>query len=611
MSFMSFAIPVPEGANPGRTPVIAGRRCADRDRGGRSRARKETGSASGVLAALLRIALLAACCLTTTARMAAAEGSHDAAVATAHPLATGAAFEILEQGGNAFDAAVSAAAALAVVEPYSSGLGGGGFWLLHRVADARTVMLDGRERAPLDAHRDLYLDGEGNVIEGASVNGPLAAGIPGVPAALERLAHDYGRLPLARSLAPAIRLAREGFAVDARYRFLAERRLEALRASPAAAGVFLQDGRVPEPGYRLVQPDLALTLERIAEEGARGFYRGALAARLVEGVRRAGGIWRIEDLERYRTVEREPVRIRYRDAEIVSAAPPSSGGLVLGIILNVLSHFDLAAMSEAARVHHIVEAMRRAYRDRAEYMGDPDHVRIPSARLLSAEYAVALAGAIAPDRATPSAAVSGDVTPRGADTTHYSIVDAEGNRIGATLSINFPFGSGFMVEGTGVLLNDEMDDFAAKPGVPNLYGLVGGDANAVAPGKRMLSSMSPTFVESGGRTAVLGTPGGSRIITMVLLGILGFLDGANAERMVSAPRYHHQYLPDAVSFEPGALTVPVQRELQALGHAPKPRTRTWGNMHVVIRHQRTRTLEAASDPRGGGHARVASIPRRK
>ena len=608
---MNFAIPVPEGANPGEPPVIAGRRCADHDRGGPSRPCKETGSVPGVLAALLRTALLAVCCLTTTVRTAAAEGSHDAAVATAHPLATAAAFEILEQGGNAFDAAVSAAAALAVVEPHSSGLGGGGFWLLHRVADARTVMLDGRERAPFDAHRDLYLDGDGNVIEGASVNGPLAAGIPGVPAALERLAHDYGRLPLARSLAPAIRLAREGFAVDARYRFLAERRLAALRASHAAAGVFLQGGRVPAPGYRLVQPDLALTLERIAEEGARGFYRGALAARLVEGVRRAGGIWRIEDLERYRTVEREPVRIRYRDAEIVSAAPPSSGGLVLGIILNVLSHFDLAAMGEAARVHHIVEAMRRAYRDRAEYMGDPDHVRIPSARLLSAEYAAALAGAIAPDRATSSAAVSGDVTPQGADTTHYSIVDAEGNRVGATLSINYPFGSGFMVEGTGVLLNDEMDDFAAKPGVPNLYGLVGGDANAVAPGKRMLSSMSPTFVESGGRMAVLGTPGGSRIITMVLLGILEFLDGANAERMVSAPRYHHQYLPDAVSFEPGALTVPVQRELRALGHELKPRTRTYGNMHVVIRDQRTRTLEAASDPRGVGHARVASIPRRR
>ena len=472
-------------------------------------------------------------------------------------------------------------------------------------------MLDGRERAPLDAHRDLYLDGDGNVIAGASVDGPLAAGIPGVPAALEHLARDYGRLPLARSLAPAIRLAREGFVVGARYRFLAERRLEALEASPAAAGVFLRHGRVPEPGYRLVQPDLAMTLERIAEEGAHGFYRGALAARLVEGVRRAGGIWRTEDLERYRVAERDPVRIRYRGAEIVSAAPPSSGGLVLGIILNVLSHFDLAAMSEAARVHHVVEAMRRAYRDRAEYMGDPDHVRVPSSRLLGADHAAALAATIAPDRATPGAAAPGDAAPGGTDTTHYSIVDAEGNRVAATLSINYPFGSGFMVEGTGVLLNDEMDDFAAKPGVPNLYGLVGGDANAIAPGKRMLSSMSPTFVESGGRVAVLGTPGGSRIITMVLLGILEFLDGANAERMVSAPRYHHQYLPDAISFEPDALTAPAQRQLRALGHELKPRTRTYGNMHVVIRDQRSRTLEAASDPRGGGQARVAPAALRK
>ena len=557
---------------------------------------------------LPRVALLVFCCLAAPIPAGAEERARNAAVATAHPLATDAAFEILERGGNAFDAAVAAAGALAVVEPYSSGMGGGGFWLLYRADDGKTVMLDGRERAPLDAHRDLYLDNDGNVIKDASINGALAAGIPGTPAALEHLARHYGRLPLARSLAPAIRLAREGFAVNELYRVQATLRLDALKASPAAAAVFLQDGQVPEPGYRIVQPDLAATLERIAEQGARGFYRGAPAARLVEGMRRNGGIWRTEDLEQYRVVEREPVRIRYHGAEIVSAAPPSSGGLVLGIILNQLSHFDLAAMSEAVRVHHVVEAMRRAYRDRAEYMGDPDHVEMPTERLLSTDYALALAATIVPDRATPDATNPLDVAPQGADTTHYSIIDAEGNRVGATLSINYAFGSGFMVEGTGVLLNDEMDDFVAKPGVPNLYGLVGADANAIAPGKRMLSSMSPTFVENGDRLAILGTPGGSRIITMVLLGTFHVLEGASAEEIVRAPRYHHQYLPDAISFEPGALTPHVQQQLQKFGHTLNPNDQPYGNMHVVIRDNRSHALQAASDPRGAGQARVAPTP---
>lgn len=546
--------------------------------------------------------------LTAPTSAGAEERARHAAVATAHPLATDAAFEIFERGGNAFDAAVAAASVLAVVEPYSSGLGGGGFWLLYRADDGKTVMLDGRERAPIDVRRDLYLDDDGNVITDASINGALAAGIPGTPAALERLARDYGRLPLARSLAPAIRLAREGFAVNELYRAQATLRLDALKASPDAAAVFLQDGQVPEPGHRIIQPDLATTLERIAEQGARGFYHGAPAARLVEGVRRNGGIWRTEDLEQYRVVEREPVRIRYHGAEIVSAAPPSSGGLVLGIILNQLSHFDLTAMSEAVRVHHVVEAMRRAYRDRAEYMGDPDHVEMPSERLLSADYAAALAATIMPDRATPNVADPLNVAPRGADTTHYSILDAEGNRVGATLSINYAFGSGFMVEGTGVLLNDEMDDFVAKPGVPNLYGLVGADANAIAPGKRMLSSMSPTFVEAGDRLAILGTPGGSRIITMVLLGVFHFLEGASAEEIVRAPRYHHQYLPDAINFEPGALTPHVQQQLQNFGHTLNLNDTTYGNMHVVIRDNRSHALQAASDPRGAGRARVAPTP---
>lgn len=558
----------------------------------------------GVFVAAVRVVLVVVCCL---AAAATAASEREAAVATAHPLATDAAFEVLEQGGNAFDAAVAVAAALAVVEPYSSGLGGGGFWLLHRVDDDKTVMLDGRERAPLDADRDLYLDDDGNVIKGASIDGALAAGIPGLAAALEHLARDYGRLPLARSLAPAIRLARDGFEVDEAYRAMARLRLDALKASPAAASVFLHEGRVPPPRHRIVQPDLAETFRLIAGHGAAGFYEGALAARLVEGVRRAGGIWRLEDLAQYRAVEREPIRIRYRSAEIVSAAPPSSGGLVMGIVFNILARFNLAAMRGADRVHHVVEAMRRAYRDRAEHMGDPDYVEMPVERMLSRDYAVSLAATIRAGRATPGTGAPSGGVQEGEDTTHYSIMDGEGNRVGATLSINYGFGSGFMVEGTGVLLNDEMDDFVAKPGVPNLYGLVGGEANAIEPGKRMLSSMSPTFVTDSRRIAVIGTPGGSRIITMVLLGILKFLEGEGAAQIVRAPRYHHQYLPDEISFEPDAMSSRTMRHLQDFGHHLKPRTERYGNMQMVILDRRSGTMQAASDPRGVGAARVETL----
>jgi len=599
---------------------------------------------------LVRVVVAAVACLAAAAAFA---GGREAAVATAHPAATDAAFEMLEQGGNAFDAAVAAAAALAVVEPYSSGFGGGGFWLLHRAADGKTVMLDGRERAPLDAHRDLYLDADGNPIPRASIDGALAAGIPGLAAALEHLARDYGRLPLARSLAPAVRLARDGFEVDDAYRAMARRRLDALRASPAAAAVFLHNGQAPPPRHRVVQPDLAETLELVARRGAAGFYKGALAARLVDGVRRAGGIWQLEDLAQYRVAEREPVSISYRGAGIVSAAPPSSGGLVMGIAFNILGRFNLAEMTEANRVHHIAEAMRRAYRDRAEYMGDPDYVEMPVARLLSGEYAASLAASIQPGRATPGAVAplgegngagtgagadtgdgagagqrkgatgvrgggdadesgggasggqgAGGNAGEGKDTTHYSIMDGDGNRVGATLSINYGFGSGFMVEGTGVLLNDEMDDFVAKPGVPNIYGLVGGEANAIAPGKRMLSSMSPTFVTDGRRTAVIGTPGGSRIITMVLLGILKFLEGGSAEQIVQTPRYHHQYLPDEISFEPAALPPQTVQQLQTFGHRLTPRTEPYGNMQIVIHDRDNGAMQAASDPRGVGAARV-------
>lgn len=536
----------------------------------------------------------------------AADGPGRNAIASAHPAATAAGHEILQAGGNAFDAAVAVSAALAVVEPYSSGIGGGGFWLIHRAEDGFTTMLDGRERAPLAAHRDMYLDASGEVIPRASVDGPLAAGIPGEPAALAHLAETYGKLPLAESLAPAIRLAEEGFTVDAHYRRMAGFRLEALRASEDATRLFLRGANVPEEGTIIRQLELAATLRALAERGHDGFYKGEIAEKLVNGVRAGGGIWSLEDLADYEIVEREPVRGEYRGITVTAAAPPSSGGVVLVEALNILEGYDLAGMDAATRTHVIVEAMRRAYRDRAEYLGDPDYVDMPISRLTHPQYAAGLRAGIRLDRATPSSLLPGvvDSTPKGEDTTHFSIIDGDGNRVAATLSINYPFGSAWVVPGTGVLLNDEMDDFSAKPGVPNVYGLVGAEANAIEPGKRMLSSMTPTFLDDGERIAVVGTPGGSRIISMVLLAALEFSEGKDAKAMVERRRFHHQFLPDAIQFEPLAFDEALQLELQARGHELQPLDASYGNMHVVIWDREKRRVEAASDGRGVGKAEV-------
>jgi gamma-glutamyltranspeptidase/glutathione hydrolase len=519
-----------------------------------------------------------------------------AVIASAHPLATAAGHDILNKGGNAFDAAVAIAAALAVVEPASSGLGGGGFWLLHRARDGYEIMLDGRERAPLAATADMYLDKNGDVAERLSLDGPLAAAIPGTPAALARVARRYGRLPLAQSLAPAIRLAREGFAVSAHYQAVAEVRHAVLQSSDAGK-VLLDDGFVPEPGFILRQPQLADTLERIASHGRDGFYAGDMAKRLVEGVRAAGGIWTLEDLAKYKVVERQPVRGRYRGMTITSAAPPSSGGIVLVEMLNLLAAGPpLATLSKSARDARVIEAMRLAYRDRARYLGDPDFVSMDVRKLLSPSYAKGLL------RERPPLT---DARPRpaGTDTTHFSVMDRDGNRAAVTLSLNTLFGSGFMPPGTGVVLNNEMDDFVAKPGVANTYGLVGNQANAIAPGKRPLSSMTPTFLETPDAVAVLGTPGGSRIISMVLLAALEFSEGRGSVRdWVSLPRFHHQYLPDEVEYEPGAFSREEIAALEAQGYRLKLREAGYGNMQALVWYKKADRVEAASDPRGEGSA---------
>lgn len=527
------------------------------------------------------------------------------AIASAHPVATEAGLAILRAGGNAFDAAVAVSATLAVVEPYSSGIGGGGFWLLHRASDGHQVMIDGRETAPGKARRDMYLDTKGEVIPKLSVNGALAAGIPGEPAALVYMAKHYGRLPLTQSLAPAIRAAREGFEVTPMYQRMAGFRLDALNASTAAAAIFLTNKKVPPLGYRIRQNDLAHTLEQIALHGNAGFYQGKIAKLLIEGTKQAGGIWHQKDLQRYRVKARQPLSGEYKGYKITSVAPPSSGGIALLGILNMLQKDDLNGISRPQRDHLLIEAMRRVYRDRAEFLGDSDFVKVPVKRLTSRQYAKKLRNSIDPAQATPSHTLRPVANPdSGFHTTHFSILDKEGNRVAATLSINYPFGSCFVPPGTGVLLNDEMDDFSAKPGVPNVYGLVGAEANAIAPNKRMLSSMSPTFVESADKLAILGTPGGSRIITMVLHGILAVVEDKNAAEIVAQPRFHHQYLPDVVQFEAGAFSPAELEELRLMGHTFKPLENTYGNMQLILWNKKKNRVSAASDPRGEGKAEV-------
>lgn len=521
-----------------------------------------------------------------------------AAIASANAYATDAGLEVLAQGGNAFDAAVAVSATLGLVEPESSGIGGGGLMLLHLADGDRDVFVDARERAPLAATRDMYLDANGQVRPKSSIDGPLAAAIPGLPAGLAHLSEKYGRVPLSVSLAPAIRLARKGWVMNAKTAQVLPWRSEVLAQSPGARELFLRKGKPVEAGQVLKNPDYARTLERLARDGREGFYAGSLARRLVDGVRGAGGIWTLEDLAQYRAVEREPLRFSHRGFQLVTAPPPSSGGVALAEILNVLSGYDYPAMAQGERTHLVVEAMRRAYRDRAQFLGDPDFVDVPLARMMSLDFAAGLRASIHPHKATPSSLLPpvGPARER-PDTTHFSIIDTEGNLAAVTQTVNLTFGNAFAVPGTGFVLNNEMDDFSAAPGVPNAFGLIGDEANEIAPGKRPLSSMTPTFLSDGERTAAIGTPGGSRIITMVLLGLMDLMDGGGAQAAADRPRYHHQYVPDAILAEPGALPGDVVAQLESMGHTVKIADSTWGNMQVVLWNRRSGEVEAGSDRR--------------
>lgn len=553
------------------------------------------------------LVLLLTALAATTAQAAREPGK--TAIASAHPLATAAGREIIEAGGNAFDAAVAVAAALAVVEPYSSGIGGGGFFLLHRAIGQEDLFIDARERAPLAAHEKLYLDDQGEVIPGKSLNGALAAAIPGAPAALVHLALYYGRLPLDRSLAPAVRLARDGFPVTERYLEMATFRQRELAADPETGNLLLDNGELPVLGHVIRQRDLADTLTQLGRQGTAGFYGGEIADELIEGVRAGGGIWTAEDLAQYRIVERNPIVGRYRDLQIISAPPPSSGGIVLLEALNILEGYPLAELDALDRTHLVVEAMRRAYRDRAEYLGDPDFVDVPVARLTDKAHAREVAADIDMAKATPSSSLKPIAPPKqGNHTTHFSILDGEGNRVAATLSVNYPFGACYTPAGSGVLLNNEMDDFSSRPLTPNAYGLVGVDANAIAPGKRPLSSMTPTFLIAPDRIGILGTPGGSRIISMVLLGTLEFADGKAPESWVSRPRFHHQYLPDEILHEADAFDETTRSTLESRGHVFKLSTRDYGNMQAILWDLESNAVSAAADPRGEGTAEVWATP---
>ena len=499
----------------------------------------------------------------------ALESSRDMVVSAQHA-ASDVGATILAQGGNAIDAAVAVGYALAVTHPCCGNIGGGGFMTIH-LADGRDTFINFREKAPLAAHADLFLDADGNPDAAKSRDGYLAVGVPGTVMGLETARQKYGSLPRARLLAPAIQLAQQGFA-------LAQGDVEVLsaaaaefRAQPNVAAVFLNHGVPYVAGDRLVQKDLAATLRKISDDGVDAFYRGPIAAAVVRASQAHGGILTKTDFEKYTVTESAPISCIYRGYSVISAPPPSSGGVTLCEMLQVLDGYDLRALGHGTgeSLHLMTEAMRYAYRDRNTYLGDPAFIDNPVARLLSPLHMQSIRGHIQPHHATPSTVLgdeaAGDEHPT---TTHYSVVDRFGNAVSVTFTINDDFGAKVIAGDTGFFLNDEMDDFTSKPGSPNMFGLIQGKANAIAPGKRPLSSMTPTIVLKDGKPVlVVGTPGGARIITTVLQVIVNVIDyGMDLQAAVDAPRIHHQWLPDTLAGEPLAISDPAKKSLAAMGY---------------------------------------------
>ena len=523
------------------------------------------------------------------------------AVVTSNALATEAGEKILAEGGNAYDAATTISAMLSVVEPFASGLGGGAFWLIYDAKSNKYKMLDARETAPLQSHKNMYLDENEDIIKNISTLGPLSAGIPGIPAVLSYVNDKYGSKKLSTLLDPAYKAAINGFPVNERYLKGANYKKEWLKKYKETEAIFLDKGEVPQKGWILKQVDLARTIKKIMKDGHKSFYTGSFAKKMVESVQSNGGIWTEEDLNRYKVLEREPVRSTYKGISIIAPGLPSSGGLVLSNALNILAGYELDKLSLTAQKHLIIESLRRAYYERAIKMGDPDFMDNSLEFLLTPSYAAKQRESININYATDNQTLEFADPPyqgQGNDTTHFSVIDKFGNRVAVTQSINFWFGSAFVPKGTGVLLNNEMDDFSIKPGTENGYGLIGYDANAVEPGKRMLSSMTPTFLESERGFVILGTPGGSRIISMILLATLEWINGGDAKSMVSLPRFHHQYHPDYVLYEEEAFMSSEIDELESMGHTFKKSNRQFGNMQIIMWEHENNKIEIASDPRG-------------
>jgi gamma-glutamyltranspeptidase/glutathione hydrolase len=495
-------------------------------------------------------------------------------VVTAQHLATQVGVDVLKRGGNAVDAAVAVGYALAVVYPAAGNLGGGGFMTL-QLADGRKTFLDFREKAPLAASANMYLDQGGNVVKGLSTLGHLAVGVPGSVSGLEYAREKYGTLNRATLIQPAITLAQQGFRLNQGDVDILQSATEAFRKDPASAAIFLNQAQPYQVGDKLVQKDLAKTLKAISQQGTDGFYKGVVGKAIARSSLAGGGIITADDLAQYQTRELAPIECDYRGYHVVSAPPPSSGGVVICEMLNILEGYPLKDLGfrSAQAVHYQIEAMRHAYVDRNSYLGDPDFVSNPVARLTDKAYAADIRAVIDPSKAGVSKDLKPGVAPHeGSNTTHYSIADRWGNAVAVTYTLNDWFGAKVTAAGTGVLLNNEMDDFTVKAGVPNLYGLVQGEANAISPGKRPLSSMSPTILSKNDQPVmVLGTPGGSRIITAVLLTLLNVVDyGMTVQEAVDAPRFHQQWLPDVTSVENFALSPDTRKLLEAAGHKLGP-----------------------------------------
>jgi gamma-glutamyltranspeptidase/glutathione hydrolase len=564
---------------------------------------------SKVFARAFLITALTSCCACVQAASVQPIAAEHGMVVAAQHLATHVGVDVLKDGGNAIDAAVAVGYALAVVYPAAGNIGGGGFMTI-QLADGRKTFLDFREKAPLAATANMYLDKDGNVIKGASTTGYLAVGVPGTVSGMEYALKKYGTMKRASVMAPAIKYAQDGFVLDQGDIDMFWTATEDFKKDPASAAIFLNRGQPFQVGEKIVQKDLAKTLRLISDKGEDGFYKGPVGAAIVASSQAGHGILTQADLDQYKTRELKPVECTYRGYGVVSAPPPSSGGVVICEILNILEGYPMKELGfrSAEAVQYQIEAMRHAYMDRNSYLGDPDFVKNPLDRLLDKNYAAQIRAVISPTHAGVSKDIKPGVPPHeGSNTTHYSIVDKWGNAVSVTYTLNDWFGAKVTAAKTGVLMNDEMDDFTSKVGVPNMYGLVQGEANSIAPGKRPLSSMAPTIVTRDGKTVlVIGTPGGSRIITAVENTIVNLIDyGMNVQEAVDAPRFHQQWLPDLTNLERFALSPDTQKILEGYGQKfgpPQPAN------HVAAILVGAPTLDGK--PVGNNHFYGANDPRR-